>query len=210
MQFITMVLGSSGNAVLTTLLALGFVLVLIVLGLWVLKAGMRGTGTLARGRGRRLTVVDQMQIDPRRQIVIVRRDDVEHVLLLGGAQDLVIESGIAAEPARRPQPVAQADPQATVAAPMPPRPTEVRPRIERLRDLARPTALKTWRSLRHTGLLRQTGVADNTVIPLPSAAGDNPARPAGDSATRPEVHEDRRTGLAAPGDFPEQRKADGT
>lgn len=205
MQFITMVLGSSGNALLTTLLALGFVLALIVLGLWVLKAGMRTTGTLARARGRRLAVVDQLQIDPRRQVVIIRRDDVEHVVLLGGTQDLVLETGIAAEPARRPLAVTPLDPPPQAAG----RPVETRPRIERLRDLARPTALKTWRSLRHTGLLRQTGVADNTVIPLPTAAGDNALRPAADSATRPEVHEERRASLAASGDVPEQRKADG-
>jgi flagellar protein FliO/FliZ len=53
---------------------------------------------LARGGDRRLSVVEITPIDARRRLVLVRRDDREHLLLLGIGQDLVIEAGI--EPKR--------------------------------------------------------------------------------------------------------------
>ena len=83
MQFLTSLFGENGNTVITTVLALGIVLVLVVLGLWVLKVTMKSTSTLGRGRARRLTIVDQLQVDARRQLLIVRRDDVEHLILSG-------------------------------------------------------------------------------------------------------------------------------
>ncbi len=40
-------------------------------------------------------------IDGGRKLVLIRRDDVEHLLLIGGPIDLVIETGIPAEPPAR-------------------------------------------------------------------------------------------------------------
>jgi len=210
MQFITMVLGGPGNSVLTTILALGFVIVLIVLGLWVLKAGMRTTANLGRVRGRRLSVVEQLQIDPRRQLVIIRRDDTEHVLLIGGAQDVVVESGIPVDHTRRQPaaPVAErpAPTLATVGGSPAPAPASAAPRahLERLRDLTRPAAIRDWRSLRHTGLLRPVSINETSVIRMPPVAGDNAARPNADSATRPRANEDERA-LAASRERPDDR-----
>jgi len=48
---------------------------------------------------RRLDVVDHANIDGRRRLVLIRRDDVEHLILTGGPVDVVIETGISA---RRP------------------------------------------------------------------------------------------------------------
>jgi flagellar protein FliO/FliZ len=48
----------------------------------------------ARGRAPRLGVVDVFGLDGQRQLVIVRRDNVEHLLLLGGPNDIVIEPNI--------------------------------------------------------------------------------------------------------------------
>jgi hypothetical protein len=42
----------------------------------------------------RLAIVDAFDLDRQRQLVIVRRDNVEHLLIIGGANDLVIESQI--------------------------------------------------------------------------------------------------------------------
>lgn len=56
-----------------------------------------GTGAFlgaARGKQSRLKVLDSAVIDARRRIVLVRRDNVEHLLMIGGPQDLVIETGI--------------------------------------------------------------------------------------------------------------------
>jgi hypothetical protein len=50
----------------------------------------------ANGRTRmpRLGIVDAFDLDRNRQLVIVRRDNVEHLLMIGGPNDLVIESEI--------------------------------------------------------------------------------------------------------------------
>jgi len=45
---------------------------------------------------KRLDVVDHQSIDGRRRLVLVRRDDVEHLIMTGGPVDVVIETGISA------------------------------------------------------------------------------------------------------------------
>lgn len=47
-----------------------------------------------RTRQPRLGIVDAFDLDRQRQLVIVRRDNVEHLLMIGGPNDLVIESEI--------------------------------------------------------------------------------------------------------------------
>lgn len=48
-----------------------------------------------RGRkGQRLGITEFHEIDKTRRIVLVRRDDIEHLVMIGGNQDMVIESGI--------------------------------------------------------------------------------------------------------------------
>jgi hypothetical protein len=48
-----------------------------------------------RGRkGQRLGITEFHEIDKTRRIVLVRRDDVEHLVMIGGNQDVVIESNI--------------------------------------------------------------------------------------------------------------------
>jgi len=44
--------------------------------------------------GRRLGIVDAFDLDRHRQLVIIRRDNVEHLIMIGGPNDLVIESDI--------------------------------------------------------------------------------------------------------------------
>lgn len=57
-----------------------------------------------RSRQPRLGIVDVFDVDRQRQLVIVRRDNVEHLLMIGGPNDLVIESEITGAEAREPQP----------------------------------------------------------------------------------------------------------
>ncbi len=54
-------------------------------------------------RERRLSYIERAHIDGGRRLVLIRRDDVEHLLLVGGPIDLVIETGIPAEPLHRRQ-----------------------------------------------------------------------------------------------------------
>jgi flagellar protein FliO/FliZ len=49
---------------------------------------------------KRLDVVDQANVDGRRRLVLIRRDDVEHLIMTGGPVDVVIETNIGAPRAR--------------------------------------------------------------------------------------------------------------
>jgi flagellar protein FliO/FliZ len=188
MQFLVALFGGTSNTYLNAGFALGFVLILILLGVWVLKL-FTGAGTrmVARGKNRRLAVIDQVQVDSRRQLIIVRRDNVEHLILTGGPQDLLVESGITPpepqivrRPAARP-PVPARD--AEIKSPTPPTSPVSREAIDRLRDLARPAPLRPKGSVRHTGLLRPVSVQEPGVIPTgPELAVDNSAGPEIDSA----------------------------
>lgn len=42
----------------------------------------------------RLGVSEYLDLDKQRRLVLIRRDDVEHLVLLGGDQDVVVESAI--------------------------------------------------------------------------------------------------------------------
>jgi flagellar protein FliO/FliZ len=78
---------------------LALVLVLgLILGLaWALKRlglGDGGRGPLTRRR--RLRMVESTMVDSRHRVVLVRRDDVEHLVLVGPNTSQVIERGIVA------------------------------------------------------------------------------------------------------------------
>jgi len=77
------------------LIALVAVLALIALVAWAARrmglAGMRGG---AGRRDRRLGITEVLAVDNRRRLVLVKRDAVEHLLLIGGTQDVVVERTI--------------------------------------------------------------------------------------------------------------------
>jgi len=82
-----------------------FVAVLVLIGIvaWLVRrfAGNRLGGNAGRGRMPRLAVIDAAAVDGRRRLVLVRRDNVEHLLMIGGPSDLVVEPNIVrAMPAR--------------------------------------------------------------------------------------------------------------
>jgi flagellar protein FliO/FliZ len=78
---------------------LRFILVLVfVLGLvfalgWVLKRSGIG-GNAMTGKGRRLGVVETAFLGPKHRLVLVRRDAVEHLVLIGPTYASVVETGI--------------------------------------------------------------------------------------------------------------------
>lgn len=193
MQFITGLFGGSGNTILTMVLALGVVLVLIVLAVWLLKLVSNLSGNATRGRNKRLSVVDTLVLDQKRQLLIVRRDDVEHLILVGGPQDVVIETGIAVTetpvaqaPARRPLPTlgARRPAQPTAAAPQvaEPAPAVARPPegapgtlLEQLQKSGHSGDRKARVSLRQTGLLRPVTEQDPTVSVQNPDTWDSPS-----------------------------------
>ena len=75
-----------------------FVLALIGLVAWLMR---RFGPAMRMGRTGRLGVIETIALDNRRRLVLIRRDQVEHLVLLGGTGDLVIETGI--ETARDPR-----------------------------------------------------------------------------------------------------------
>jgi hypothetical protein len=48
----------------------------------------------------RLAVIDAAAVDGRRRLVLVRRDNVEHLLMIGGPSDIVVEPNIVRAPGR--------------------------------------------------------------------------------------------------------------
>lgn len=81
-------------------LAFLFVLALTLLFWLVLRriggrrATLKGQGG-ARARQPRLGVIDIYDLDRQRQLVLLRRDNIEHLVMIGGPTDVVIESNIA-------------------------------------------------------------------------------------------------------------------
>jgi flagellar protein FliO/FliZ len=72
------------------------VLALIGLATWLVRrfaSNRLGTGA-NRGRMPRLAVIDAAPVDGRRRLVLVRRDNIEHLLMIGGPSDIVIEPNI--------------------------------------------------------------------------------------------------------------------
>ncbi len=72
------------------------VAVLIIIAVLLLAVMVaRAIGGRVRGRrGSRLGISEFREIDKQRRLVLVRRDGVEHLLLIGGNEDLVVETGI--------------------------------------------------------------------------------------------------------------------
>lgn len=89
-------------AVLWTFAAL--VLLVIVLVIVKLIRSLTFGTFVAGGRNRktRLAVMDATAVDSHRRLVLVRRDDVEHLLLIGGPTDVVVETDIRMATPRRP------------------------------------------------------------------------------------------------------------
>lgn len=134
MDFLERLLGINLDVTMRTLIAFAVVLVLIVLVAWVFRRVSRGAGRIARrGRLTRLAVLEAIQIDPRRRLVLFRRDNTEHLILIGGSTDLVVEQGIHRAPrpsgargADRVEPVVRTPGPGRAPEP-PPRPAAARP-----------------------------------------------------------------------------------
>src|SRR5690606_1357942 len=125
------------SALMWTIAAL-IALLVILLIVRIIRGLTFGT-FVAGGRNRkaRLAVMDATAVDSQRRLVLVRRDDVEHLILIGGPTDVVVEQNIRLLPPSRrvaadetadyaPAPVATL-PEKPVAAPGPPQ----QPPIER-------------------------------------------------------------------------------
>ncbi|MDD9876713.1 MAG: flagellar biosynthetic protein FliO [Magnetovibrio sp.] len=79
--------------------ALALIFVLGLIGVLASVARKAGFGFPAKAINpdgkRRLSIVEITALDSRRRLALIRRDDVEHLLLLTPTSEVVIETGIA-------------------------------------------------------------------------------------------------------------------
>jgi flagellar protein FliO/FliZ len=85
-----------GQSGLKVVLFLIVVLGVLALAYWLLRrfGGGRLVSGATRGRQPRLALIDQAMVDRRRRLVLIRRDNVEHLLIIGGPSDVVVEQSI--------------------------------------------------------------------------------------------------------------------
>lgn len=89
------IIAQYGTKFLVAALAVLLGLACLALVLWIVRR--RPSSPFIRGgrnRQPRLSVLDAAAVDTRRRLILVRRDDVEHLLMIGGPTDIVIESRI--------------------------------------------------------------------------------------------------------------------
>jgi flagellar protein FliO/FliZ len=154
---------------LTFLFAFIAVLALIGVAAWLVRrfANNRLGANTQRGRMPRLAVIDAAAVDGRRRLVLVRRDNVEHLLMIGGPSDIVVEPNIVRAMPNRDQ--------------MAPRPAvgEQPPRIAPLPDAA-------WSEEAARSEARSTDAFDHPAEPQMPELPSRPARPSfADEIRRP-------------------------
>src|SRR4029079_18788781 len=145
---------------LTFLFAFIAVLALIGVAAWLVRrfANNRLGANTQRGRMPRLAVIDAAAVDGRRRLVLVRRDNVEHLLMIGGPSDIVVEPNIVRAMPNRDQ--------------MAPRPAvgEQPPRIAPLPDAA-------WSEEAARSEARSADAFDHPAEPQMPEPPPRPARP---------------------------------
>ncbi len=135
---------------LALVISLTVVLVLFGLFIFIIKRLMGANAPQSRSRQPRIALMDSTAIDGRRRLMLVRRDNVEHLILVGGPTDVVVEQNIVrntpltagqgrsnAYPAQQqtgsvkaplaPGPDIALTPEDTAPAPQPIQPAETRP-----------------------------------------------------------------------------------
>ncbi|MEL7228823.1 MAG: hypothetical protein AAGK38_02805 [Pseudomonadota bacterium] len=162
-------LGLSPDLLNILALVLSAIVVLVVL--WLIISAIRRPrfASSRRSRQARLAITDAALIDERRKLVLVRRDNVEHLVLIGGANDLVIESDIGAQPQAVATPHQEpAAPSAPMAAAVPPRPAanKAEPKTAQP-NAAQPTPAPTQRA--------EPAPIAKPAVPTPAPAAPTPS-----------------------------------
>ncbi|MEZ5757024.1 MAG: flagellar biosynthetic protein FliO [Emcibacteraceae bacterium] len=88
---------SLGTAIIKFVFALGFVILLLA----AFAYGAKKLGFIARvtvdqtnEKKKRLNIVEILPVDAKRRLMLIRRDDKEHLIMLGAERDLLIEQNI--------------------------------------------------------------------------------------------------------------------
>jgi len=94
MSWLESAIAGQSPAINLILVVVGLAL-LLVLSVWLFRR-IAGGNRMHTNRSRqpRLSVTDAAIVDDKRRLVLVRRDGVEHLLMIGGPSDIVIEQNI--------------------------------------------------------------------------------------------------------------------
>ncbi|QDW39648.1 flagellar biosynthesis protein FliO [Bradyrhizobium sp. KBS0727] len=163
---------------LTFLFAFIAVLALIGVAAWLVRrfATNRLGANTNRSRMPRLAVIDAAAVDGRRRLVLVRRDNVEHLLMIGGPSDIVVEPNIV-----------RAMPGRDQMAPRPAVAGEAPPRIAPLPDA-------NWNEEAARSDLRSADAYEHHAEPQMPEPPPRPARPSfADEVRRPAPMPERRS-----------------
>jgi flagellar biogenesis protein FliO len=90
---------SDANGLILVISTFLFVVALIALTVWGFRAFFSNKSSgpgFFRTRERRLNVVESANVDAKRKLYLIRRDDKEHLIMIGGPVDMMIETGIEA------------------------------------------------------------------------------------------------------------------
>ena len=94
MEFLDNLFGTELGTPTRMVIAFVAVLILIAITAWVIRKLSGGGGVSMKARQPRLGLIEATAVDAKRRLVLVRRDNTEHLILIGGPSDLVVESGI--------------------------------------------------------------------------------------------------------------------
>jgi flagellar protein FliO/FliZ len=192
-----------------------FIAFLVVLGLigltaWLVRrfGANRLGGVGARGRQPRLAVIDAATVDGRRRLVLIRRDNVEHLLMIGGPTDVVVEPNIVRAASARD--VAREPTRTGIAPEIPARPAPAADNGWPLQPLNEPAPVVPPRAYRANATEEPWLAPEPGARPRPAEtpggfAGDFPARMAPDLGIPPARNEPapRAAAPAAPPVTPE-------
>lgn len=153
--------------------ALALVALLLVLVAVKLFRSLTAGTFIAGGRNRRarLAVLDATAIDNQRRLVLVRRDDVEHLILIGGASDLVVERDIHTYEEAAP---AEAAPDASISHAVTPLPAKRAEPEHRPATEARPVAQPAAQAQAPASRPSSAPSSQPTAAPVADATGPRP------------------------------------
>jgi flagellar protein FliO/FliZ len=83
-----------GALVIKALSAFVFVISFMLLLAWGIRKAGFSNSVMLTGARRRLKIVEFLSLDHRRKLVLVRRDNKDHLLVLGPNGETVVEAGI--------------------------------------------------------------------------------------------------------------------
>lgn len=128
MQYIENLVGIE-NAPMASYIAMAVTALIVILILWLIIRLIRKPrfASSRRNKQARLAITDAATVDSKRRLVLLRRDDVEHLIMIGGPTDIIIETDI-----RRQKPAVSAVPVETAAptARAPAKPVAAKPIAE--------------------------------------------------------------------------------